>query len=309
MERPLTFRSNGEDLVATLSLPDGGPKTPDFGIVFAQSGARGRLGNTFHYPYFARRFAALGVPTFRFDPAGLGDSTGTIETGNMRDLYGKIAVGRFVGDTLAAIDEFGRHVQPKRLFLFGVCGGAVTALLTAPRSPKIDGLVLLSVPVLLDSAQMGTLGRIPKSYAREYLIKNYAKKLYSLNAWKRFLTGKSDMQRIFHYAKASLTPAKRTIVSASDPIDKHPHPLFNTHFLEAMDALTERRSRLLIMFGQEDYFRHEWEAEFYKIYWDRRPAYKRQIDLHYIPGCNHMFTLREWQKKAIGLSMEWLATF
>jgi pimeloyl-ACP methyl ester carboxylesterase len=305
-EQPLSFQSNGEELVGILNQPGGLGKAPDLGIVFTHSGSRGRLGNTFHYPYFARCFAAAGIPTLRFDPAGLGDSTGTIETGDIRALYREIQTGCFVGDTLAAIDEFLRHVRPRRLLLFGVCGGAATALLTAQRCPRIDGVVLLSLPVLLDGPDVSTLSDTPSGYAREYLVKNYAKKLLSITAWARLLTARSDMRRIFECAIASVRPSTRTGFVVPRSVEAPPHPRLNRHVLAAMESLTERGSRLLVLLGHEDSLRHHWETELHRIYWPRRPAFSRLIDVHYIPGCNHMFTLREWQQKAVSLSLDWI---
>jgi hypothetical protein len=30
--------------------------------------------------------------------------------------------------------------------------------------------------------------------------------------------------------------------------------------------------------------------------------------VHLIPGCNHLFTLREWQRQALDLVVKWLPT-
>jgi len=305
IERPLMFRSGEAQLCGMLHLPASAAENqPDIGIVFAQSGARGRLGNTFHYPYFARRLSALGYPCLRFDPAGLGDSTGEIPTGNMRDLYGQIGTGRFVGDTLNAIDELFRHVSPKRVVLFGVCGGAITALLAAPRSVRVDGVMLLSLPVMLDSAQQGQFARFPGDYARSYLFRLYANKLVSLKAWKRLLTRKSDTAQIWHWVKASfLTRAPKAKGSAGSG---ERDPAFNPHLLESLDALVARQRKLLLLFGRDDKIRYEWEHDFYDKYWKTNPRYEACSTIQYIANCNHMFTLREWQARAMDLAAAWL---
>ncbi len=310
MERPLLFKSGSEHLVGTLNVPEAvvSGQPPEVGIIFAQSGARGRLGNTFHYPFMARRFAQAGIPSLRFDPAGLGDSTGTIPRYDMREFYGKISVGYFVNDLLTAIEEFKKYVSPKHIVLAGVCGGAVTALLAAPRSPNVDGLILMSVPVLLASAQTGDLDRIPKGYARDYLIKAYGRKLLSPKAWKRLLLGQSEVPLILNYLRAALKLDHKK-PKKTEPLSKHPNPLFNEHFVESMDALVSRGSRLLLLFGEDDAFRHEWESEFYNLYWHRRPEYESQTEILYIPACNHMFTLREWQNKAVDKSLTWAKGF
>jgi alpha-beta hydrolase superfamily lysophospholipase len=295
IERPLTFRGNGEELVGVLTVPDSDPTEVEVAIVFAQSGARGRLGNSFHYPYFARRFAAADIASFRFDPAGLGDSTGAIAPGDVRDLYASIAAGRFVPDTLAAIQELARHVRARRLYLLGVCGGAATALLAAAASTsRVDGVALLSLPVLLDSA-----ARIPKRYAREYLLKNYASKILSPRAWNRLLTGQSQTKRILTHALASMS-------SFQFSTERHPHPMFNVRVVRAIDALVKHRRRVLVVYGQDDYFRHQWEAEFRDVYWNVKPEYRTALHVEYVAGGNHMFSLRESQSAITDRVSLWL---
>jgi pimeloyl-ACP methyl ester carboxylesterase len=281
---------------------------PDVALLLVHSGARGRLGSTFQYPFFARRFAELGYPSLRFDPRGVGESSGHIEITPMRDFYGSISVGRFVADTLVGIEELRRQLNPKRIVLFGVCGGAISALLAAPRSAHVDGLILLSPPVLIDSAQQSPLERIPAEYARRYLFALYAKKLLSPVAWKRLFSGKSDIDVIFTYARAALkAPLARFRPKPKGP-ERKLHPRFNGHFLEAVEAMLKRRARMLFMFGEGDALRWDFQKEFYDVYWKGAAAYEKLCQVHYVPGCNHLFTLREWERQALDVATPWLAS-
>lgn len=310
MERPVQFRSdagNG-DLCGILHLPEGSCSSrPELGIIFVHAGSRGRLGNTFQYTYYARTFAAMGYPSFRFDPTGIGDSPGDIETCRVDDFYGSIQVGRYVPDTISAINCFYTHVNPKRLILFGLCGGAITALLTAPRSTRVDGLVLLSIPVLLDSSQQSELARIPRNYARTQLISLYFRKLFSLTAWKRLLTMQSEMDTIWTLLKAAVKGhgSKASTNSGESNSQQDSAARFNALFLEALDAMVQRKSQLLFLFGDDDTFRWEFEREFHNVYWKQKPTYARHCEIHYIPGCNHMFTLQEWQNQALDFTKAW----
>ncbi|HZO17123.1 MAG TPA: alpha/beta fold hydrolase [Polyangiaceae bacterium] len=293
---PVTFASGKNELSGIVELP--AVREPDLAILLVHSGARGRLGSSFQYPWFARRFAELGYPSLRFDPHGVGESSGHIDIMPMRDFYGSISVGRFVADTLAGVEELRRRLRPKRIVLFGTCGGAISSLLAAPRSPHVDGLVLLSPPVLIDSAQQSPLERIPAEYARRYLFALYAKKLLSPTAWRRFLTGKSDLGAISTYARAAF---KR---KSSNGRKKHPR--FNDHFLEAVEAMLARQSRLLFVFGEGDALRWDFQKEFYDVYWKNNPDYERLCQVHYVPGCNHLFTLREWQQQALDVALPFI---
>lgn len=300
---PVTFASRGEELVGIVTLPAGVRDRADVGVVFALSGSRGRLGNSFHYPFFSRAFAAAGVPTFRFDPAGLGDSSGSVAAGELRGLYREIQSGLFVEDTLAAVEAFRRRVEVRRLLLLGVCGGAVTALLAAPRVPGLDGVILLSLPVLLDDPP-GVLepAPLPRAYARAVLARSYARKLLSPSAWARFVAGRSDRRGILRFAMASLRPSRRR---AADPGAPHPNPRFNPRVVSALDAVVERAA-VLVLFGEGDAYRQYWEEDVRRVYWSSRPRYAQRIEEHFLPGCNHMFTLREWQEDAMRRALAWV---
>jgi pimeloyl-ACP methyl ester carboxylesterase len=303
-ERPVQFRANGETVCGILHLPEGS-RNADFGFVFVHSGSRGRRGNTFQYPMYARHFAARGYPSLRFDPIGFGDTTGEIETCHADDFYGSIQLGRFVDDTVAGVEEFLRHVNPRKLVLFGICGGAITGLIAAPKlKRRVDGLVLMSIPVLIDSSGQDELARIPKDYARKYLISMYARKLLSLTAWKRLLLGRSDTGTIFTMLKATLLGQSKK--KHTPPPEEGEGTRFNRHFVESLNTMVKGRSQVIFLFGDDDTFRWEFEREFYNNHWDDNPGYSRNCVVHYLPGCNHMFTMREWQNQALDLIGPWL---
>lgn len=318
MEKPFLFRAGEHELSGILHLPEREQKAPELGVVFVHAGARGRYGNTFQYPYYARALAKQGIPSLRFDPHGMGDSEGHIEIAKVLDFYGTIQAGRFAQGTLAAIDEFHRVVAPKKLVLFGICGGAITALLAAPRARRpVDGLVLLSCPALMDSSQQSQLERIPAGYAKDYLIALYAKKVFSLAAWRRLLTFQSDTSTMWTYgravAKGMIDKARERVRERVRPTPKgaekpprEKNPRFNDLFLEATEAMLKRHAKLLFLFGDGDALRWDFQKEFYDVYWKGNATYERHCEVHYLAGCNHLFTLREWQRQALEVAGPWL---
>ena len=310
MERPVQFQSGDATLCGILHLPeDFKYRKPEIGFVFVHSGSRGRRGNTFQYPAYARYFADFGYPSLCFDPTGVADSTGEIETCKVDDFYGTIQLGRFADDTLAGVQEFYRHVEPKKLVLFGICGGAITALIAAPKlKHRVDGLVLMSIPVLIDSAQQSELDRIPREYARKYLLAMYARKLVSIKAWKRLLWRQSEVDTIWTMLKATLlghgSRSSSSVEQTDDEDGKGTR--FNRLFIDSLDTMVKHKSQVIFLFGDDDTFRWEFEREFYNNCWQKNPGYARQCVVHYLPGCNHMFTMREWQKQALDLITPWL---
>ena len=271
-EEAVSFRHDGDLLFGILHAPEGAAP-PALGFVFPHSGSRGRLGNTFHYRFFARELARRGYPVLRFDPPGLGDSEGVIETAFTQDFYGSIQHGRYVGDTLAAVAELRRRAHPKRIVLLGVCGGAFTALASAAASGTVDGAVLLSLPVMLDSSRTEQVKRIPAEHARKRLA-IYRDKLLSPKAWWRFITSQSDTQAIKTYVRAllpSLIASRFQKPTATD--DGAAKLTANPLFFEAARTLARRARRVLLIYGREDHFYSEFEREFLDVHWAREPAY------------------------------------
>ncbi|PID38972.1 MAG: hypothetical protein CSB49_02790 [Proteobacteria bacterium] len=329
MEEVIAFSSGEHQLTGILNPGDGsGGKNPRVGIVFANAGARGRLGSTFQYPYYARELAKAGYPSLRFDPHGIGDSEGLIEAREMQGFYGMLQSGLFVDDLLVAIEAFRRRVKPRRIVLWGVCGGAITSLIAAAKTNLVDGVVLLSVPVLLDSAEEeGEV--IPAGYAREYLIAAYGKKLFSLEAWMRLFRGQSELDTIWSYSVAIAKGSIDRVRSGLDPRalveqlkrrlrrmragrrrkvthDADRHPMFNERFLTSLDRMIACHHPALFVFGEGDAIRWHFEEHFQQPFWQDDPAYAELCDVHYLAGCNHLFTLREWQDQALDIARPWL---
>lgn len=331
MEEVFEFNSGEQQLVGILNPGEGpaGGKGPEVGVVFANAGARGRLGSTFQYPYYARQLAKQGIPSLRFDPHGIGDSEGLIETREMEGFYGVLQGGLFVDDLLVAIEEFRKRVKPRRIVLWGVCGGAITSLIAAAKTELVDGVVLLSVPVLLDSAEEGEGEVIPAGYAREYLIAAYGKKIFSLEAWTRLLRGESELDTIWSYSVAIAKGGLDKVRAGLDPRtladqlkrrlrrmrakqrkvthDAERHPMFNERFLESLDRMMAGRHPVLFVFGEGDAIRWHFEEHFQQPFWQDDPAYAELCDVHYLAGCNHLFTLREWQDQALEIAKPWLS--
>lgn len=104
-------------------------------VVILNAGIIHRTGPNRLHVRIARRLAARGVPTLRFDLPGIGDS-GMLGT-----------AGSTVDDALAAVtaalDELGRLETASRFVVFGLCSGADLAFMSASMDPRIAGVVLI----------------------------------------------------------------------------------------------------------------------------------------------------------------------
>jgi uncharacterized protein len=296
MEKVITFLNREKTrLFGILHEPETSRK--DLGILFVHSGVQGRHGNINQYVYYAREMCKQGYPCFRFDPTGLGDSEGWIPQMDMRDFYGSIQTGRYVNDTLDAVAEF-RKNGVENIVFFGLCGGAITALLTAPFAQEVSGLILLSVPTILDSSNVNSSLRIPKEIAASQL-QNYLKKLLHWRYWIRLISFKSDFSTIWNYLRAFFQTSKPEKDGANDGRAEF-RPAKNKLFDEAYNACKNKKD-ILWVFGNNDGFWYDFKREVIE-----KNLFNRSEELNLLDKANHMFTLLEWQADISSIVLRWL---
>jgi pimeloyl-ACP methyl ester carboxylesterase len=105
----------------------------DLAVIVMNSGILHRMGPNRLHVKIARRLSARGLPVFRFDLSGIGDSE------PRRDGL------RYALSTLeevrAAMDLVERECAVHRFVLMGICSGADNALRIAPLDARIVGIV------------------------------------------------------------------------------------------------------------------------------------------------------------------------
>ena len=112
---------------------------------------------------------------FRFDFSGLGDSEGVIDEPYLADFYGTIALGRYVTDTVDAMDWLRGQYPVNRFVLGGLCGGAITGVLAAPQRSDVAGLLGLGLPLMVEGRNIdphrnvtaGQLNRLRGQYVKK----------------------------------------------------------------------------------------------------------------------------------------------
>jgi predicted alpha/beta hydrolase len=149
--QPVAFRNRqGLRLFGVLHTPEG-PRRSDVAVILLSPGVKMRVGPQGLYRRMTEMFVALGFSVLRFDFFGLGDSEGTLPEENLKEVYGHIEIGRFVDDTVDAMNWMQEQFGTKRFVVSGLCGGAITGLLAASRDARIAGLLGLGITPLLAS--------------------------------------------------------------------------------------------------------------------------------------------------------------
>jgi len=310
----VSFSSGSEQLSAILTRPAAAGARPELAVVLSHGGSRGRMGAGFQYPYYARRLAERGIPSLRFDPSGIGDSTGRLGVYHLRDFHLSLEKGRWVDDTVAAAEWLRREVSPRKLVVGGVCAGALSSLGAGARSTEVDGVVVMGPPVLLSddtaTVEAGQKENVKSAVeAKEYLSER-ARKLLTLAPWKKLLSGESkapqlarsilrgELARLINHLPR---PARRRLRGF-----KRRHPRFNEFFLQSLDAVMKRERPVLFLYGSRDPFWLHFQEHFHTIFWDDEPAYERLCEIKPIEGSNPFYTLRAWQAQVVEAGADWM---
>lgn len=175
MRSLIVFDCASDQLVATL---DAAPGTT--GVLIVSGGNEVRAGPHRGMAAFAQRLATLGIPVFRFDRRGVGDSSG--------ENRGWAASGP---DLEAAAATF-RRAQPllTRVVGFGNCDAA-TALALFGREAGLDALILTN-------PWLGSDDPLPPPAA---LRRHYLRRIASPRSWRI-----PDMGKLAAGLRRSLSP-------------------------------------------------------------------------------------------------------
>jgi dienelactone hydrolase len=127
-------------------------------VLLLSPGIKGRVGPHRLYLSIAARLVPLGFHVLRFDYYGLGDSEGELSERALADMYNSIQAGRYIGDTIAAMDWMQRTLEIRRFVGSGLCGGSISALATAEVDRRIECLLGMGLPTVLEGG--------PENWAR-----------------------------------------------------------------------------------------------------------------------------------------------
>lgn len=274
MERALTFRCGDETLVGILAMHE--ERCRDTALLVVVGGPQYRVGSHRQFVLLARRAAAEGYPTLRFDYRGMGDSSGA--------MRGFESVCDDIG---AAIDALmAACPSVRRILLWGLCDGASASLLYLEETadPRIAGLCLLNPWV-----------RSPASLARTHVRHYYLQRLQQADFWHKLLTGRVAGQAL-HGLLANLRLAGRRH-------DDAPARPFQERMGLAWDAFGG--STLLVLSG-DDYTAKEFlEHACTDPAWRARLT-RRGVERHDVAGADHTFSGAAAQRVVESVTLDWM---
>jgi exosortase A-associated hydrolase 1 len=277
MERPLIFECAGEQLVGVISMPSGDSR---LGILVLVGGPQYRVGSHRQFLLLARRLAAAGLPTMRFDYRGMGDSSGASP-----------GFEQTVPDIQAAIEAFKAACPSlEQIVLWGLCDAASAALLylRVTRDPCAVGLILLNPWVR--SEQSLAITHVKHYYRRRVLEREFWAKL----AGGRINIGET-LRELAGNVFASLSPGTdRTSTGERGFQDR------------MATALTEFSGPVLLILSGRDYTAREFvEYAHSNARWSALMS-RSNVERIDLPQADHTFSTAAWRQEVEALTLQWL---
>ena len=306
---PVTFlNKDGRRLFGMLHKPET-PRTDGVGILLLSPGVKGRVAPHRLYNKMTHQFVALGFPVLRFDFHGLGDAEGELQEALLADLYGAVQAGRYIGDTIAAMDWMEREQGVSRFIAAGLCGGALTGLLTAPHDSRVRAMLALSIPVIrdgsaIDSTLYMTDAQLEGNRQR-YLgkLKLWDRDVW--HSWVRLLTFQSHYSLIFR-ALTKAFISRRGKAPAPDQAAAEPADNTNPLFAPAFRHMVANRCPMLLIFAGTDRLLHEYDVKFAQRHRAWLDTSTDWYTMHVTKHANHVFSITEWQQEMLEQSRQWL---
>jgi pimeloyl-ACP methyl ester carboxylesterase len=280
---------SGRKLWGILDAPPGAAGIP-VATVLLSPGLKTRVGPHRLYRKLAPAFLTRGMPVLRLDLEGFGDSEGEPGTERVEEIYRAVALGRHVADVVCALDWLENSLGMRRVIVGGLCGAAITGLHAAVRDRRIAALYAIGFPVILHSVQ-STPSRGELHSKREI----YLRKLFAPAAWLRLVSLKTDFALMLRVLRGFRAP------SGADT-----HPDLNPDVATGLAALHAEGRPALLIFGERDRLRFDYEEKFARLHAATLASYGRQLEVAIVPQTNHVLGDPAAVAEALRVTGAWL---
>lgn len=283
-EQPVAFACDGETLIGIVARPRAAcPR----GVLIIVGGPQYRAGSHRQFVSLARRLAAQGVPTMRFDYRGMGDSSGPIRSFEDVD-----------DDVRAAIDCFFASLPGLReVVLWGLCDAATAASFYAFRDKRICGLVLLNPWV-----------RSAAGEAQAYLKHYYLRRLVDPAFWRKAVSGSLDFKSsaVSLAAKLKAAARKATPAAAAGAGGDGGVRAGLSLAQRMAHGLTRFRGRILLILCGNDLTAKEFQDTIAAMDEWRTLLSDPRVERFDLPQANHTFSSHRWRDQIVERTHAWL---
>jgi pimeloyl-ACP methyl ester carboxylesterase len=218
-----------------------------------------------------------------------------------------VQLGRHVDDVRTALRWLERELGLERFVVGGLCGGALTGLLTAEKESGIVGLYSIGIPVVLDGGSAHVSANMTKGELSTWRGEALAKMLRP-SAWLRVLTFRSDIRTILRsffpqFGRGGGKKVTLTKVPApAGPLAEN----LNPHFPRALFGLLQRKSPALLLFSGADRLQFEYQEKFATPWAEALREHEALLQVTVIPKANHVLGDAAWVDEARRITADWL---
>lgn len=302
MESIVSFKSGRLELRGVIHTPDQARNR--VGIILLCPGYKHRVAQHRLYVHIARRLCADGFHVLRFDFHGLGESEGEVKRCLFGDFWSFVQTGGFVSDTIAGVDFFKNEVEIEKVILMGLCGGAITGLMAGAKDARVDGLILINIPVMLEGSSTDWfIDRMPPGLA-ESLLSGYLHRVTSVRSWLRLFSFKSDYRAI--WKSVSTKVCRKLDISKQSNFESYDETRLSSYFLESFKSYCSSGRPLLFIFSGNDKYRWAFESDFQKKFLYSGNEWEDFYSIFVVDRANHSFTSPEWRGALLQKIITWL---
>ena len=289
----MVFNCHGAELVGIAATPKS-PAIHSTGVVVVVGGPQYRVGSHRQFTLLCRHLAEQGIPSFRFDYHGIGDSDGLPALG----------VDGVESDLRAAIDAFMMSVPGvKGVVLWGLCGAASASALYAPADARVKGLAMLNPWVRTESG-------LAKARLRHY----YLGRLGDASFWGRIARGDvavASSLRAFGTSVMKAAGWRRSGGAPSERFDagrlERPAAAEESLPTRMLDSLLRTQlPALVVLSGDADMTANEFrQVAAGSAAW-RQWMSSTKVQFHEVKGSNHTFSRGDWRDEVAELTTRWV---
>ncbi|HET7863538.1 MAG TPA: hypothetical protein VFL86_03950 [Burkholderiaceae bacterium] len=228
----------------------------------------------------ARHMAGQGVPSLRFDLAGLGDSRIVGQAAGFRE--------QAVGDIQAAMDQIERSHDIHRFAIFGICSGAFNGYAAALADPRIVGLSMMD-------------GHAFRSWKTPWM--RHLQRLQVVSPAQVLAAVRRRLAAPFQAAPA---PQPADAVDTGGDADNDPVVAATpAQFAQAMQTLVERGVAVHIVNTGSRIDDYSYPGQFMDVFGHH--AFAAKVVSEYLPEMDHSVTLLSGQQLLIERLDQWMA--
>lgn len=282
-EQAVLFPCEGEDLLGILHLPS--RVVSRAGVLLVVGGPQYRVGSHRQFTLLARALAGAGIPVFRFDYRGMGDSSGAARDFEAIDADIDAALNTFMRET-EAIDG---------VVLWGLCDAASANAFYADADghDQVLGQVALNPWV-----------RTPEGEAKAYVRHYYLQRLLSPAFWRKLLTLQMNIVGSISDFLAKLRRSKegKTGEHAESDAPNDARPLPERLRTAQLGYAAET---LIILSGQDltagEYLDRVAEDRRWQAWFESSSVSVRRLD-----AADHTFSRAAWRDQVVEWTRDWI---